>query len=184
MIVGENIRLRAIEREDIPCFLRWMNDPEVTQFLLISSPLSKAMEEKWFERQQEIPPQQGQVLAIEVFENGGWVHIGNTGLHDVDAVSRNAEFGIVIGEKDYWNRGYGRKAANLTLQHGFDNLNLHRIYLYVYETNPRGYSCYEAAGFKKEGVLREAVYKNGTYLDLIVMSVLHSEWTEMNKKRG
>ena len=103
MIQGETVRLRAIERDDIPRFLRWMNDREVTQYLLINSPLSKAMEEKWFDRQVDIPIHQGQVLAIEVMAGDIWVHIGNTGLHDVDPVSRNAEFGIVIGEKEYWN---------------------------------------------------------------------------------
>lgn len=184
MIQEENVRLRAIEREDIPRFLRWMNDREVTQFLLINSPLSKSMEEKWFERQLEIPPHEGQVLAIEVRVGDDWLHIGNSGLHDVQSVDRNAEFGIVIGEKEYWNRGYGRIATRLTLQHGFDDLNLHRIYLYAFATNPRAVKTYEAAGFKLEGVLRQAVYKNGAYLDLIAMSILQPEWVELKKKRG
>ena len=181
MIQGENVRLRAIERDDIPRFLRWMNDREVTQYLLINSPLSKAMEEKWFDRQVDIPIHQGQVLAIEVMAGDIWVHIGNTGLHDVDPVSRNAEFGIVIGEKEYWNRGFGRIATRLMLQHGFDDLNLHRIYLYAFATNPRGVRAYEAARFKHEGILRQAVYKNGTYLDLIAMSILQPEWVVTNK---
>lgn len=178
MILGENIRLRAIEREDIPRFVRWMNDPEVIQFILMNSPLSKAMEEQWFEKQLEKPPHQGQILAIEILENNEWIHIGNTGLHNVEPVDLNAEFGIVIGEKAYWNKGYGRKAARLLLQHGFGDLNLHRIYLYVFENNLRGMKAYEAAGFMKEGVMRDAVYKNGKYLDVVIMSILHSEWKE------
>ena len=176
MILGENIRLRAIEREDIPRFVRWMNDPEVTEFLLINSPLSRVMEEQWFERQAATPPHEGQVLAIEIQENGEWVHIGNTGIHNVEPVHREAEFGIVIGEKPYWNRGFGRKATELMLKHGFEHLNLNRIYLNVYEDNVRGFKAYQAAGFIQEGVLREAVYKNGEYINVIIMSVLHSEW--------
>ncbi len=78
---------------------------------------------------------------------------GNTGLHDVEPVDRNAEFGIVIGEKPYWNKGYGKKATRLMLQHGFEDLNLHRIYLYVFENNQRGMKAYEGAGFTKEGRL-------------------------------
>ena len=124
VILGENVRLRAMEREDIPRFVRWMNDPEVTEFLLINSPLSKAMEEQWFERQAARPPHEGQVLGIEVLENGNWVHIGNTGLHNVEPVHLAAEFGIVIGEKEYWNKGFGREATRLMLKHGFENLNL------------------------------------------------------------
>ncbi len=182
MILGEKIRLRAIERTDIPRFVRWMNDPEVTQYLLISSPLSFAMEEKWFDEQLQRPPHQGQILGIEVQRADDWVHIGNTGLHDVDLVNRTAEFGIVIGEKEYWNRGYGTQATRLMLKHGFENLNLNRIYLEVFETNPRAMQTYLKAGFTREGVFRQAIFKNGRYIDAIFMSILQSEWMETNKK--
>lgn len=178
MITGNQVRLRAIEREDIPRFVRWLNDREVTCFLLINSPLSASMEEKWFDRQLTIPPYEGQVLAIEVLDNEKWVHIGNTGLHNVDAVSRSAEFGIFIGEKAYWNKGFGIKATRLTLKHGFEDLNLNRIYLNVYANNPRAIKAYERSGFIHEGVLRQGVYKDGNYLDLIVMSVLRSDWDQ------
>ena len=113
MIIGEGIRLRAIERYDIPRFVRWMNDPEVIQFLLMSAPLSSAMEEKWFETQLEKPATSGQIFAIEVSVEENWVHIGNASIRDVDPINRSGEFGIVIGEKAYWNRGYGTKATQL-----------------------------------------------------------------------
>lgn len=176
MIEGNRVRLRAIEREDIPLFVRWLNDAEVTRYLIQSSPLSKAMEERWFDHQLEIPPTQGQVMAIEAKVGDDWLHIGNTGLHNIESVTREAEFGILIGEKDYWNKGYGREAARLTLKHGFEDLNLNRIFLYVVAENIRGIKSYLAAGFVQEGILREALYKNGKYNDIIVMSVLHSEW--------
>lgn len=182
MILGNGVRLRAIEREDIPRFVRWLNDPEVTEYLLINSPLSHVMEEAWFTRQAAIPPHEGQILAIEVLVGQDWVHIGNTGLHNVEPIHLTAEFGILIGEKDYWNKGYGREAARLTLKHGFEHLNLNRIYLHVYENNLRGIRAYDAAGFVHEGVLREGVYKNGRYLNLLVMSVLHSEWNAQKEK--
>lgn len=176
MIIGNKIRLRAIEREDIPRFVLWMNDPEVTKYLLMNAPLSKAMEEKWFEKQLEKPVTESQILAIEAQVGDEWVHIGNTGLHYMEPVTHESEFGIVIGNKDFWNKGYGREAARLILKHGFENLNLNRIYLYVVAENVRGIKAYEAAGFIKEGVLRQALYKNGKYNDIVVMSVLHSEW--------
>ncbi len=176
MIVGKQVRLRAIEREDIPRFVRWLNDSEVTQNLLINSPLSTAMEEKWFDHQMEIPPTQGQVLAIDAFVNNDWIHIGNCGLHSIEPVNHSAEFGIFIGEKEFWNKGLGTEATLLMLKHGFEDLNLHSIYLNVYATNLRAMKVYEAAGFVKEGVQREAVFKNGRYIDLIFMSILQSEW--------
>ena len=68
------------------------------------------------------------------------------------------------------------------LQHGFETLNLHRIYLRVYSTNPRARRSYEKAGFVLEGTLREAVYRHGKYADIHVMSVLRSEWSAAEGK--
>ncbi len=181
MITGDKVRLRAIERTDIPSFVRWLNDPEVTENLLIHSPLSKAMEEGWFDRHLAQNPNEGEVLGIEVMVGSTWVHVGNTGLHGIEPVHLVAEFGIFIGEKQYWNLGFGREATRLMLKHGFEDINLHRIYLHVYEPNLRAIKAYEAAGFKREGVMREAVYKNGKYLNVILMSMLHSEWIAANR---
>ena len=178
MLTGKRVRLRAIEREDIPTFVRWLNDREVTQFLLVNSPFSKAMEEKWFEGQFGNPPHEGQVLAIEARVGEDWLHIGNSGIHRVNPINRSAEFGILIGEKSYWNQGFGREATELTLQHGFDDLNLHRIFLRVYENNTRAIACYKAAGFVQEGVLREAIFKNGRYINEVEMGILQPEWNK------
>ena len=176
MLIGKKVRLRALEREDLPNCVRWLNDRDVTEFLLQNSPMSQAMEEKWFDSQLAIAPTSGQVLAIDAMVGADWVHIGNTGLHNIDSVTREAEFGIFIGEKSYWNQGLGREAALLTLKHGFEDLNLNRIYLFVFENNLRGIASYKAVGFVHEGTLREAIYKNGRYYNVLVMSVLHSEW--------
>jgi RimJ/RimL family protein N-acetyltransferase len=176
MITGKNIRLRAIERDDIQRFTRWINDAEVIKFTSLNFPISNAMEEKWFDRQLENVPTQGQILAIETRVGNQWVHIGTCDFHDIEPVNHSAEFGIMIGDKEYWNKGCGRETTKLMLQHGFEDLNLNRIYLYVLTENSRGIKAYEAAGFVKEGILRQALYKNGLYNDVVVMSVLHSEW--------
>jgi diamine N-acetyltransferase len=176
MIQGKNVRLRAIEREDIPRCVRWVNDPEVIRYTSLNLPFSQAMEEKWFDRQLEIPAAKGQTLAIEVRVGIEWIHVGNTSLFGFEQIDNSAEFGIMIGEKEYWNKGYGRETALLMLKHGFEDLNLNRIYLHVFTENSRGIKAYEAAGYIKEGVLRQAMYKNGKYNDVLLMSVLHSEW--------
>ena len=86
MLFGESVRLRAIEREDIPTFVRWFNDPEVRRYLLMYEPLSKAREERWFEA--HLDKQNEFIFAIEVRTEEGWVHIGNVGLHRVDWKNR------------------------------------------------------------------------------------------------
>ena len=82
----------------------------------------------------------------------------------------------MIGEKEYWNQGYGTETMRVMCRYGFEELNLNRIWLRVYETNPRGRNAYQKAGFVHEGTLREAEYKRGRYIDVHVMSVLKSDW--------
>jgi len=113
------------------------------------------------------------VLAIETAEG---VHIGNVGLHRIDWRNRNAELGIAIGERSYWNQGYGTDAIRTLLSLAFREMNLHRVFLRVDADNARGIRCYEKAGFRREGVLREAVFKEGAYHDQYIMSILQSEF--------
>jgi RimJ/RimL family protein N-acetyltransferase len=84
--------------------------------------------------------------------------------------------GIFIGEKSLWNQGYGTEVMKLLLKHGFHTLNLNRIALEVYENNPRAVRSYEKAGFVHEGCKRQGMYKDGHYIDILLMSVLRSEW--------
>ena len=177
MIYSKRLRLRGAERADIPRFVEWLNDPEVIRYLLIAYPLSLEAEEKWFEGMASHGPAE-QVLVIEVKTEEGWRPIGNTSFMKVDWVSRHAEIGIFIGEKDCWSKGYGREAMKLMLRHGFATMNLNRIYLHVYDYNVRGIKAYEHAGFVREGVLRQEVYREGAYHDVLVMSVLRNEWQD------
>ena len=175
MIYGERIRFRHTERADLPTFVRWFNDPEIRENIMMYLPMSLVNEEKWFERMIQSHPDE-QVLSIEIQEDDTWKLIGNCGFMSFDRRVRSAEVGVVIGEKEYWNQGYGTEAMQLMLRHGFETLNLNRIQLRVYETNPRAIRAYEKAGFVHEGRLRQAQYKQGAYLDVLMMSVLRSEW--------
>jgi RimJ/RimL family protein N-acetyltransferase len=175
MIYSDRMRLRAAERSDIPLFARWINDPDVREFVLVDIPLSLAQEEQWFDNMLKANPAE-HVLVIEVKAEDGWKAIGNTSFMDIDWRNRLAEVGIIIGEKNYWNQGYGRETMQLMQKHGFQTLNLNRIWLRVYEHHHRGIRSYEKAGFCHEGKLRQAVFQNGRYYDVLVMSVLESEW--------
>lgn len=178
MIIGDQIRFRAIEKEDLPCFVRWLNDPEVRQGLCMRYPLSFAEEEEWFAKMIKRPPQE-RPMAIEIqpeSDKDTWVFVGNCGFFDVNWENRSAEIGIHIGEKKYWNKGFGTKAMQLILKYGFESLNLHRLYLRVFETNQRAIRSYQKAGFITEGKMRQAHFMNGTYIDVLLMSILQQEW--------
>ncbi len=174
MIYGERIRLRAAEREDIPTFVRWFNDPEVRQYLLMYEPMSRAQEERWFERR--LDARDDYLFCVEAAKGDGWVHIGNCGLHQIDWRNRHAVFGIALGEKAYWGQGYGTDAVRTMLRFAFEVLNLHRVELEVYDYNKRAQRCYEKAGFRREGTRREARYHDGRYYDSHLMAVLRDEF--------
>lgn len=182
---GERIRLRAAEREDITAFLRWVNDPDVTENLLLISPMSRFEEEQWYDAMMKKPTSE-HVLVIEVKDqspNDDYRPIGTCQFHNIDWRNRSAEIGIMIGEKTFWNQGYGTETMRLLLQHGFDTLNFHRIWLQVYEKNKGGIRAYEKAGFQREGKYRQAQYQNGQYFDVYLMSVLKDEWEQQKTKQ-
>lgn len=176
MIYGnDHLRLRAPERSDIPNFVTWLNDPEVTAGLLVALPMSQLEEEDWFDNLLK-RPQAERPMVIEVLHHDAWIPIGNCGFHAIDCRSRSSEVGIFIGEKQFWNQGIGTQVMRLLLKHGFETLNLNRIALRVFADNPRAIRAYEKAGFVHEGRLRQANFKNGRYRDEIVMSVLREAY--------
>lgn len=178
---SRNLRLRPIEREDLPHFVRWLADPEVLEFLGLHNPLSMAREEQWFEKILA-GPEDEHPYAIEVVEEGGaWRMIGNMALFDINTTDRSAEIGIVIGEKDFWGKGCGTEAMRQMVARGFNTLGLHRIYLRVFTENARGIECYKKVGFQLEGCLREAAWKNGKFHDMLVMSILFPDWVQLRR---
>jgi len=174
MIVGEKVRLRPIEREDLPRFVKWFGDPEVRRHLAAYISFSLAPEERWFEGLLErLERQEIVILAIETLDG---VHIGSVGLNTIDWKNRNAELGIAIGEKEYWDQGYGADAIRTLLGLAFREMNLHHVFLRVDADNARGVRCYEKVGFRREGTLREVVFQEGAYHDQYIMGILAAEF--------
>jgi len=172
ILIGKKIYLRPLEREDAATFTPWVNDHEVTRTLLLHRPMSLAQEEEFIERAAQ--SQQDVVFGIALRKDDRL--IGDTALHRVQSRTRSAGFGIMIGDKTEWNKGYATEATALVVGYGFDTLNLNRIWLHVFEDNPGGKRAYEKVGFRVEGVLRQENYRDGRYWDTIVMGLLREEW--------
>ncbi len=173
---GKKVRLRAIEREDLPHYVEWFADPSVSENLESQIPMSLASEERWYEENLKLPAEQ-QALAVDAkLSRGRWEHIGGTGFHHVDKRNRLAECGLVIGAKKYWNRGYGTDALLTLLGYGFGTLNFNCIQLCVMSFNERAIHVYEKIGFVREGTRREVHFYNGRYWDMHLYSILRREW--------
>jgi RimJ/RimL family protein N-acetyltransferase len=172
MLEGKKVRLRAVERVDLPIFVKWINDPEVTQFLELNPPMSLEDEEKWFVSLQK---SEDKVFSVDTMEGK---LIGNVGLIKLNWKDRSVLIGIMIGEKEFWNLGYGTDAIETLLSYLFYELDMNRVYLIADERNARALHCYEKLGFKKEGVLRQNRYKDGVYTNDVMMSLLKDEWKD------
>jgi diamine N-acetyltransferase len=184
MIVGKRVRLRPIERDDLPRFVAWLGDPEVCVNLALVLGPGLAQEERWYESVLALPPLD-QPLAVEALEDvGSWRHVGSAGMHGVDWRNRSAEIGLFLGDKSVWDRGLGTELTELLLRHAFADLNLHRVWLRVFADNARARRVYEKAGFRLEGTQREADYRDGHYRDVLVYSVLAPEWGARREGRA
>lgn len=173
MLEGEKVRLRAVQRTDLAAFYRYVNDPEITKFLLVDPPLSWEQEEAWYD---SLVKDRDIVYTIETIE--GKV-IGNIALLELNWKDRNAVLGIMIGDHDHLGKGYGTDAIRTMLRYAFETLNLERVGLTARKDNARAIGCYRKCGFQIEGLMRHTRHKNGSYHDHLVMSILKGEWFQM-----
>jgi RimJ/RimL family protein N-acetyltransferase len=176
ILKGKKVILRPAKLSDAPRFVKWFNDRSVNKFLLVRK-LNLQEERVWIKNVQKA--KDACHLAIDTVEG---VHIGAAVFARISSRNHFASFGITIGDKHYWGRGYGREAARLMLDYGFKKLKLHRVGLDVYAYNPRALKLYRRLGFRKEGVKREHNYYGGKYHDTLSMGLLAPEWQKAPAK--
>ena len=181
-IRGEKVYLRPPERDDVPLFVAWFSDADVLRHLMMRAPMSVALEEAWFERMLTAEGKTDYHFVICLLADGR--PIGTVGLNDIHERSGHAEFGIAIGEKEEWGKGYGTDALNAICDFGFGELRLERIELHVYAENERGRRAYVKAGFVHEGTLRRAHFARGQHQDVHLMSQLRDEWQALPRKKS
>ena len=171
---GEQCSLRPLRREDVDGgWATWFNDPQVTAHMLRGVFPNTPEQQLAFFESVVAGSQDNLVLAI-VSEPGG-EHVGTIGLHRIDWINRCAEYGVVIGEASARGRGIGSEATRLICAHGFDKLNLHRIWLGVMASHAAAIRMYASIGFREEGRLREEILRAGQWEDKLIMGLLAGE---------
>jgi RimJ/RimL family protein N-acetyltransferase len=174
VITGKLSRLRPIEPGDLENYFLWMNDPEVKEYLNQRYFLSREAEREWLAERTKKPLSYDNLhFAIDTLDGR---HIGSLGFHETAPEDRKATLGIVIGDKEFWSRGYGADAISAVLRFAFDEMHLHRVDLEVDERNGRAIACYQKVGFFEEGRKRQHRYSRGRYWDTLVMSILEDEF--------
>lgn len=172
MLQTNNVLLRSLTKEDLPQLFIWINDR--TQVLWNSpyKPVHEIEHHKWFE--SSMLRNDLKIFAIEKKLTNQL--IGSCQLHNIHPIHRSAELQIRLGNVDERGKGYGTEAVKLLLQFGFIDLNLHRIYLHVKDNNPAAIRIYEKCGFQIEGILRQAAFIDGEYVNLQVMGILQKDF--------
>ena len=167
---GEKVRVREKRVEDIQNEYSWRVDPELSR-LDATKPMTMPYEDffRYSKEEMQFPNYRSKRLAVETLEG---VHIGNIMYYDLNMQNRQAELGIMIGDKDYWNSGYGTDTVNTLLRHLFTILELDRVYLHTLSWNYRAQASFAKSGFK----LVRNVKRGGQ--DFILMEVLRSNWEE------
>jgi RimJ/RimL family protein N-acetyltransferase len=168
MIAGEHVILRAFEREDAERCYRWMNDPNIVRTLKSRYPIAFQNEIEWLDRAMHASATERH-FAIERKDDRS--HVGNASIHDIDWVSRTGGFGLFIGEPSAWNRGFGTDAIVTLVRFAFDEMNLHKLRINVFDYNDRAKHILETHGFVQEGRLAREFYREGTYHDIVILSI-------------
>ena len=173
-IKGKLVTLRPIRLNDAARYVQWLSDSSINQFL-IQRNISLREERKWIKNLAKVKTDK--IFAIDTAAK---IHIGSVGLHQINLRNRRALFAIMIGDKNYWNKGYGSDATKTILRYAFETLKLHRVYLTVFNYNPRAIHVYKKLGFKTEGQWREHVHHKGKFHNEILMGILDREWKKLN----
>lgn len=171
------VYLRALEPDDYKNSIKWRKDDEIWDMLVGQKYfVSEAYEKKWVE--ESIFSKTNKLsLAICLKETDE--HIGYAYLSNIDWKNRSATSGKLIGNKKHWGKGYGTETTILILYHAFYILGLERIESRQLVNNIGSIKALEKCGYIKEGVLRKAVFKNGKFQDLNIMSVLREDYDKV-----
>lgn len=176
---GNLVHLRPLERADIPTLRRWMNDPEVTQYLMRALPLMEKEEEEWIDNLSRDKNNFG--LAIVATEDSRL--IGSIGLHAVNWQQRTATTGTVIGEKDCWGKSYGTEAKMLLLDFAFNALDLYGVLSRVMDWNTRSLAYAKKSGYQEVGRIPKWLHRqDGTRCDEVLLVITQATWRPLWKK--
>lgn len=169
-----NYTLREIEKKDMPIINGWRNKKDLIDFL--GTPfryINEDVDNNWY---ASYLSSRNSCVRLVIEESISDVIVGAVYLTSINWLNRSAEFSIWIGLTEHQSKGVGKFATLKILEHAFKDLGLHRIYLTVLEGNIRARKLYKSVGFSEEGVLRQAVFKNGCYENMVSMSILMSEF--------
>ena len=173
-LVGETVALGPLRPDDSPLLFEWINDRELVTLSAPFRLVSPEEHDAWF---AAVRARSGMKIFGIRLRDGDRL-VGSCQLHSIDPEHRAAELQIRIGAADARGRGVGGEATRLLLRYAFDELDLHRVFLHVFEGNEPARRLYERVGFRTEGVLRQAARIEGEWVDVVLMAMLRTDYAD------
>ncbi len=164
-IRGEKIFLREMLDSDTDLIVKWRNNKRVRDRFIYRGEFTREGHEKWIRTMVDT----GKVVQFIICEKETGRPVGSVYFRDIDKTHNKAEYGIFLGEDDAEGKGYGTEACGLACDYAFSALKLHRIFLRAFSDNARAIASYEKNGFQKEALLKDDVFVDGSYRDIVLM---------------
>lgn len=174
ILEGTNIYLRLMDGEDTDLIIQWRNTEYVRRNFIYQKPFTRQGHETWIREMIDT----GKAVQFIICVKDTGKPVGSVYLRDIDKNHHKAEYGIFIGEKEALGKGFGTQAARLMIRYGFEELNLHKLMLRVLAENLPARKSYEKAGFVEEAYLKDEVFLENRYKDVIYMAVIREEKME------
>lgn len=169
MAKEQKISLRLMDKEDTDRIVTWRNQDFVRCNFIYQQDFTREGHEKWIRTMIDT----GLAVQFMICIGEEQRPVGSVYLRDIDRTHKKAEYGIFIGEKDAWGQGYGTWVAKKMIAYAFEKEGLHKLMLRVLAENQGAIRSYEKAGFVREAYLRDEVFLEGQYKDVIYMAVIN-----------
>lgn len=178
---GKKLYLRSINEKDLEGkYFDWFNDYEVTRYM--ESGFFPNSQENMQEYLRCVGRNSNNVL-LGIIDLKTGTHVGNVRLGPINWIHRTSYLGIIIGEKNFWGKGYATEAIKLVVEYGFNRLNLHKISAGVNASNVASLKAFEKNGFLIEGQRREELFVDGNYCDAMILGLNSKDFRGMSSKK-
>jgi UDP-4-amino-4,6-dideoxy-N-acetyl-beta-L-altrosamine N-acetyltransferase len=171
-----DVQIRPISNQDTQNIIKWRNNPSVQKNFIFRTPLNEKLHSEWMQNKVE----KGEVAQFIIRDKSSNQDVGSVYLRDIDHCNKKAEFGIFIGEDEARGKNIGTQSTSLILQHAFEQLDLNKVFLRVFDVNTGAIKSYEKSGFVKEGLFRQDVIIDNHPYNVIFMGILKEDWMKQN----
>lgn len=178
MFKGKYVKLRALEEEDLKTLRDWRNSKHVRKTTREYKLLNMINQKKWFESIHTDNPPKHVMFGI-VGKNGKLD--GVTGLTYIDWKNKHAEISIYMSNENWQKAKKAKDTVNLIIKYGFEELNLHRLWVEIFQISKENIELFEQMNFMKEGILRDKVWRSGKWWNSIIYSILSNEYKHDQK---